>query len=72
MLPVSVSVSSCAGSPLLVYCTEACISSVLLVLFCACVVLGLGFGNFCWKVGGVRFPGEFGELAAYASVPYLR
>ena len=54
------------------YCTEACISSVLLVLFCACVVLGLGFGNFCWKVGGVRFPGEFGELAAYAGVPYLR
>ena len=26
--------------------------------------------NFC-KVGGVRFPGEVGELAAFAGVPYL-
>ena len=73
--------SSGAGSPLLVYCTEGRVSSVLVYCTVSCVLscfvlclycCGILGWEFLAKVGRVRFPGEFGGLAAYVGVPYLR
>lgn len=64
---------------LLCWCTALRFVSVpfcnAFVLFCFVVCLVFvccGNGNFCLKVGRVRFPGDFGELAPFGGTPYLR
>lgn len=74
--------SSCTGSPLLVYCTEVCVLFCSVPLPCnrlVCIVCPVVFvmcvGFWVWeflkKVGRIRFPGEVGELATFVGVPYL-
>ena len=76
--------SSGAWSPLLVHCTLACVGSVwclvslvgalhivLVSVRFVCVSVCV-FVQFLHEVGGVRFPGEVGELAPYGGAPYLR
>ena len=78
----------CLVLGLLSWCTALCasVSSVLSCVWCLVSLVGAlhivlvsfrfvcvcVFVQFLHEVGGVRFPGEVGELAPYGGAPYLR